>query len=515
MEPNASTTSGMRGNGLLRAHSTDNAEYLPPSTGEAPLALSPADLRVLAGFALCFLVELAMLSQALPSSPSIFSAALFHCGVVIAYLANRADPERQAKSAKSRRLAAIAILTALAAGGGIAKIAVGGAGDAPSSAASALQSLCLGWSNAELFFFWLTASRSYSASLSAFRLPSALLIGSLLLGGASYLASEARDMLMIVLPLANLALAFIPLHGSSAPAKGAGEERATVPRLRLSRSVSLVLCGIDCLLGFVACVSVHQAVSMQAMPPFGAATGLLAALLAGFLLTARGRSLSFGSLYTLVAPCLACMVVLLAANVPALAAVCGVAALSALMLVCCTNVNWLDGIALKYGFPIRAYVVQGRTAANIGRLVGIVLGIGFVRVAASASSTVLIVFVAGILLAFMLISSRLPYFSGTPIDKGYVDDELRTVGDKASWSLNESFNARCNAVALEKKLTARESELLKLLARGYNNETISQILFLAPSTVKTHTYHIYKKLGVHTQQELIRQITPVGEPDGS
>jgi DNA-binding NarL/FixJ family response regulator len=44
-------------------------------------------------------------------------------------------------------------------------------------------------------------------------------------------------------------------------------------------------------------------------------------------------------------------------------------------------------------------------------------------------------------------------------------------------------------------LTAREVEVLQLLAFGKTNKDIAQALFIAPDTVKTHLEHIFEKLG--------------------
>ncbi|WP_282209076.1 helix-turn-helix transcriptional regulator [Parvibacter caecicola] len=64
----------------------------------------------------------------------------------------------------------------------------------------------------------------------------------------------------------------------------------------------------------------------------------------------------------------------------------------------------------------------------------------------------------------------------------------------------------CNRVAAEYGLTARESEILLLLARGRTAATIAETLVITPSTAKTHLRNIYAKLDVHTQQELINLV---------
>ncbi|NUQ90858.1 MAG: response regulator transcription factor, partial [Glycomyces artemisiae] len=63
-------------------------------------------------------------------------------------------------------------------------------------------------------------------------------------------------------------------------------------------------------------------------------------------------------------------------------------------------------------------------------------------------------------------------------------------------------------------LTARESEIVGLLAEGLGNRQIAQRLFVTEATVKTHLVHIFAKLGVDSrtaavaaavQQGLIRR----------
>ncbi len=44
-------------------------------------------------------------------------------------------------------------------------------------------------------------------------------------------------------------------------------------------------------------------------------------------------------------------------------------------------------------------------------------------------------------------------------------------------------------------LTAREIEVLQLLAFGHTNKDIAEKLFISPDTVKTHLEHIFEKLG--------------------
>lgn len=48
--------------------------------------------------------------------------------------------------------------------------------------------------------------------------------------------------------------------------------------------------------------------------------------------------------------------------------------------------------------------------------------------------------------------------------------------------------------------------MLRLLARGRTSPFIQEELVLSRNTVKTHVRHIYTKLDVHSQQELISKV---------
>lgn len=53
-------------------------------------------------------------------------------------------------------------------------------------------------------------------------------------------------------------------------------------------------------------------------------------------------------------------------------------------------------------------------------------------------------------------------------------------------------------------LTAREEEVLKLLARGYTNVEVATELVISSKTVETHRAHILAKLGLRKRAELVR-----------
>lgn len=61
----------------------------------------------------------------------------------------------------------------------------------------------------------------------------------------------------------------------------------------------------------------------------------------------------------------------------------------------------------------------------------------------------------------------------------------------------------CSALAARLGLTARESQVLALIAEGRNEPYIEKALSVSRATVKTHISHIYRKAGVSSRQELL------------
>jgi len=60
-----------------------------------------------------------------------------------------------------------------------------------------------------------------------------------------------------------------------------------------------------------------------------------------------------------------------------------------------------------------------------------------------------------------------------------------------------------NGNGIDYELTAREKEVLKHLADGYNYQEIADKIFISVDTVRHHIRNIYKKLHVHSQSEAV------------
>jgi DNA-binding CsgD family transcriptional regulator len=62
----------------------------------------------------------------------------------------------------------------------------------------------------------------------------------------------------------------------------------------------------------------------------------------------------------------------------------------------------------------------------------------------------------------------------------------------------------------DRGLTARELEILALIARGLTNREIGEKLFVSENTVKTHSARIFEKLGVNRRMQAVQKGKDLG-----
>jgi len=76
--------------------------------------------------------------------------------------------------------------------------------------------------------------------------------------------------------------------------------------------------------------------------------------------------------------------------------------------------------------------------------------------------------------------------------------------EKAVFRELNSNQSRKSADSPVKILTARETEILQLVAEGLTNQEIAGMLFISPSTVDTHRKNIMAKLDIHSVAGLVK-----------
>lgn len=137
-----------------------------------------------------------------------------------------------------------------------------------------------------------------------------------------------------------------------------------------------------------------------------------------------------------------------------------------------------------------------------GFLVGILAAALIVVIDDQLTTIVVAVLVALICVSFALSVLRTP---DAPKRMPTNASENGTDAPTAPFSTQE-FHDRLGSIATLYGLSARELDVLLLLAKGRNAEFIADKLSIARPTAKTHIQHIYQKTAVNSQQELISLI---------
>lgn len=102
------------------------------------------------------------------------------------------------------------------------------------------------------------------------------------------------------------------------------------------------------------------------------------------------------------------------------------------------------------------------------------------------------------------------------IEAGVYDREdarlvVRRVDGDPPVLLVDEVRLTIDAAARRYGLTRRQTEILRLAARGLTNAQIGGELFLSPRTVAKHLEHAYEKLGVHSRADAVRLLLPRDE----
>ena len=70
--------------------------------------------------------------------------------------------------------------------------------------------------------------------------------------------------------------------------------------------------------------------------------------------------------------------------------------------------------------------------------------------------------------------------------------------------------ASAAAAAEPSPLSERETEILRLVAKGFSFDAVGELLAISPHTVVTHVKKIYRKLAVHSRGEAVYEASQMG-----
>jgi DNA-binding CsgD family transcriptional regulator len=111
------------------------------------------------------------------------------------------------------------------------------------------------------------------------------------------------------------------------------------------------------------------------------------------------------------------------------------------------------------------------------------------------------VFIAFGIAVFLILTTLLPVGDDEAQRLSLVrPNDLRFSNDQEMMA--EHFQKQTQRLTQRYALSPRESEIVQYLVRGYSLPSIRNELFIAKSTIDTHTQRIYRKCGIQSRQEL-------------
>jgi DNA-binding NarL/FixJ family response regulator len=101
---------------------------------------------------------------------------------------------------------------------------------------------------------------------------------------------------------------------------------------------------------------------------------------------------------------------------------------------------------------------------------------------------------------------RLLRAGGSPVSPVVARSVLRAIRNR----MGSTSPAARSSQPENNPLSARETEILQLLAKGMSFNEIGEILGISPHTVTAHIKKIYRKLAVHSRGEAVYEATQMG-----
>ena len=233
--------------------------------------------------------------------------------------------------------------------------------------------------------------------------------------------------------------------------------------------------------------------------PHSAPGTLLMGVLVFVAVLIRGDRFNFGIIYRVALPLIvvALFVVPAFGHVPGdVAGWCMSAAYtgqSILIMLVMSSICYRLGVSAIWLFGLERAIRQ--IAMWLGRMLA-AWAEGVDVLGASGETIVSLLAVAAVFAAALLLFSERDLTSRRGAD--FIEGG---VGAAAALRKQE-LSDRCAEIARTYKLSSREEEVLLLLAKRKTVGIIQRELFIANGTAKAHVRHIYRKLGIHTRQEL-------------
>lgn len=232
---------------------------------------------------------------------------------------------------------------------------------------------------------------------------------------------------------------------------------------------------------------------------------LIVALVIFFGVALRREQFDFNSIVRIALPLTVAalwLVPLLGLEATVLSGPCaigGYTAATVLIMALCSNMCYRHGVSAIWLFGIErslrlGFMFLGRGVASVGAQ-------------ASPGSIDGDLLISGLAM-IAVITATLLLMSQKNVEGQWGISFLNGTGKSRGALRAQRLAERCDEVAAEHHLTARELEILKLLAQRKTVGMIERDLFIANGTAKAHVRHIYQKLDIHSREELFQLLDP-------
>lgn len=370
----------------------------------------------------------------------------------------------------------------------------------------ALTSVVVGCGGAVLFLLWASVySRLGPSRCVLYGGGSCILAGcvALVIANLNYAASTVA---IALLPLMGGALAAISLSRLPEPAQTDAVSKGPAVRYPIPWKLVLLMALAGFASGFAGSLLVQQ-------DGIGAihrivATTLFGALLLTLFIVYRG-SADIRVLARITLPLAIASLVLIPTAGQSLGTAVSFLVKLSYVSFALFVLLMLAQVVYRRGIPSTRVFASARAASELAMFLGILLRRGMRTAGVLDSQTMLwlitlvgLVVVTGCVLLWHSEQTVSTNWGTAGVDPA---SGLRIVSER------EHLLERCAAIAGQYRLTAREEEILSLLASGAAPSSIEQTLFLSHNTLKTHMRHIYAKLDVHTRSEAVALVKPPSE----
>lgn len=191
----------------------------------------------------------------------------------------------------------------------------------------------------------------------------------------------------------------------------------------------------------------------------------------------------------------------------------GLAAVSVFVQI--ASFTYLDIVLWSFGSYLIKHLDQPAVWATCcptaslmgGRFLGTVLGAVVFGAGGSALEAGLPAHDVSAVLAFFIVAAALLLSSSQNVRSGWGFVRPGEPDDEEG-----GVELACRIIASDCSLTAREAEVLALIAQGASRHEAAEALCVSDNTIKTHVRGIYGKLGVHSREELAAFIEASGRP---